>query len=66
MSGQVYHVVPRTEDNKWAVLGENNQRASGVFNTQAEAIEYANQLARTYGGRVQIHKADGSFRKMNY
>lgn len=62
MSGN-YHVVFHSDVNKWAVVGENSNRAVGLFNTQQEAIDRANQCARNSGGQVKIHrKSDGTFR----
>lgn len=63
MSEKNYHVVFRADENKWAVVGENYKRADSKFNTQKEAIDRANDLVRTSGGKVKIHrKSDNTFR----
>lgn len=66
MSGQTYHVVKRTEQNKWAVIGENSSKAVKLFNTQAEAESFARELSKKQGGNIAIHKKDGKFRKQDY
>lgn len=61
-----YHVSKRAEDDKWQVKFANGQKAIKLFNTQAEAIEYAKSLANTQDGSITIHKADGKIRKQDY
>lgn len=64
--GRVYHVSERKEDDKWAVKGEGDARAVKLFDTQAEAIDYARTLADNQDGRIVIHKRDGTIRKLRY
>ncbi len=45
----------------WAVAKPNAQRASGVFDTQAEAIKRAREIAG--GGPVHIQGRHGKLRK---
>jgi uncharacterized protein YdaT len=47
-------------DMGWAVKKPNAERASGVFDTQAEAIERARELAGA--GVVHIQGRHGKFR----
>ena len=54
------HVVPH--DEGWAVKGEGNSRATGIFDTQEEAIRRAKEIARNYGSDVIIHRRDGTIR----
>jgi uncharacterized protein YdaT len=56
------HVVP-TSDGRWAVRPEGADRASGIFDTQHEAVDRARQIERnTGGGEVVIHGQDGRIR----
>jgi hypothetical protein len=55
------HVVP--DSDKWAIRAPNTDRASGVFDTQAEAIARAREIvANAGGGEVRIHGRDGQIR----
>ena len=36
------------------------------FDTQAEAIAFAEELAESQGSSIVIHKVDGSIRKQDY
>jgi hypothetical protein len=36
------------------------------FDTQAEAIKFAEDLAKKADGSIVIHKKDGKIRKQNY
>ena len=65
-SGKVYHISKRRDENRWQIKAEGAARAIKLFNTQAEAIAYAKQLAQNQEARIMIHKEDGSFRKLTY
>lgn len=54
----MYHVMQVT-GSKWSVVLHGNKRATRVFNTKPEAIEYAKQCAKKIDGEVVIHKSDG-------
>lgn len=54
------HVVQR--DNGWGTLREGGQRATQVFNTQAQAIQAGRQMARQGQGELLIHGQDGRIR----
>lgn len=43
----------------WAIRSEGSSRASGVYDTQAEAIEAARLLVQKGGGALRIHGRDG-------
>ena len=51
------HVVPHADG--WAVRGEGTERASGVFDTKAEAAESGRSIARNQGTELVIHGKDG-------
>ncbi|GAA0503146.1 DUF2188 domain-containing protein [Pigmentiphaga sp. GD03639] len=54
------HVVQR--DNGWGALREGGQRATQVFDTQAQAIETGRQMARQGQGELLIHGQNGRIR----
>lgn len=59
-SSKGQHVVP--EGGKWSVRKAGASRASGTYQTQAEAIEKARGLAKNQGTELYIHGADGRIR----
>lgn len=61
-----YHVSKRAEDGKWQVKFATGQKVIKLFDTQAEAIKYAQALAENQDGNVTIHKVDGKIRKQDY
>ena len=54
------HVVPHEEG--WAVKGEGNERYTGVYKYQDDAIDRAKEIAKNYGSDVIIHRKDGTIR----
>ena len=60
-----YH-VSKNEDGKWQVKFAGGEKAIKLFDTQAEAIDYAKQLAKNQDGNITIHKRDGKLRKQRY
>lgn len=60
-----YHVSLR-EDGKWQVKMAKGERALKLFDTQAEAIEFAKEKADNQEGSITVHKRDGKIRKQNY
>jgi uncharacterized protein YdaT len=59
MSKKNLHVVPRA-DGGWNVRKTGAERATRIFDTQKEAIEYARELARKQSGELYIHRKDGT------
>lgn len=55
-------VFVKIHDQGWAVTKPNAERASAVFDTQAEAIERAQELAGN--GTIHIQGRQGKFRKL--
>ena len=56
--------MKNTEKNKWQVKATENDKATRLFNTKAEAEEYVKTLkANNQGARVVTHKKDGKFQK---
>lgn len=54
------HVVQR--DNGWGTVREGAQRATQVYDTQAQAIQAGRQMARKAQGELLIHGEDGRIR----
>ena len=51
---------------RWRVRKENSKKTIKFFDTQKEAIEYAEKLADAQNTSIIIHKVDGSIRKQDY
>ena len=65
LSGKTYHVT-LNPDGKWQVKAEKAAKALRVFDTQREAIAYAETIAENQDGSFVIHKKDGRIRKQDY
>ena len=65
-SKKVYHVSLRKEDGKWQVKYGGGKKAIKLFDTQAEAIKFAEERADSQDGSISIHKKDGKIRKQDY
>lgn len=61
-----YHVSKRQSDGKWQVRFAKGNKAIKLFDTQAEALEYAKSLKKTQASNITIHKVDGKIRKQKY
>lgn len=61
MSRSSQHVVPK--DGKWAVRRTGASRVSGTYDTQAEAIERAREIAMSQKTELYIHGRDGRIRE---
>lgn len=55
---KVYHVSKR-QDGKWQVKAAKAQRAIKLFNTKAEAVTYANELAIRQDASTAVHASKG-------
>lgn len=58
--GKDQHVVKH--EKGWAVRGAGNERATGVFRTQAEAIDAGRQIAGNQSSELLVHGRDGRIR----
>ncbi len=54
------HVVPR--DGQWATIRPGNSRASGLFDTQKEAIEQGRHIAQNSSSELLVHGRNGKIR----
>jgi hypothetical protein len=61
--GKNQHVTPK--GNLWQVKGAGNRRATKLFDTQAEAIDYARNIAINQQSEVVIHRPNGKIRDKN-
>ncbi|HBD05952.1 MAG TPA: hypothetical protein DCY93_00885 [Firmicutes bacterium] len=61
-----YHVSRRSKDGKWQVKFGGSDKPIKLFDTQAEALDYAKELSQKYDKSVSIHKRDGKIRKQKY
>lgn len=57
------HVVP--SNDKWAVKGEGNSKATKITSTQKEAIVAAKEIAKNSNSELVIHGKDGRIREKN-
>lgn len=60
---KIYHISKRKDDGKWQVKFANGSKAIKLFDTQAEAIDYAKTLAKNQEGSIRIHSVKGKIRK---
>jgi cytoskeletal protein RodZ len=60
---RVYHIAKQTSTGKWQVRLATGQKAIKLFDTQAQAIDYAKSLVRTQGGSIRVHSLKGKLRK---
>ncbi len=61
--GKNQHVTPHPDG--WAVRGAGNSKATKVFETQAGAIQRAQEIARNQQSDTKIHGRDGRIRGGN-
>ncbi len=66
-----YHISQNKDKDhpnfkKWRVRKEGSNKTMKFFDTQKEAISYAEERANTAGSVIVIHKMDGTIRKQNY
>jgi hypothetical protein len=54
------HVVPR--GGKWAAVRPGNDKASGVFPTQEQAVSQARQIAQNNHSELFVHGRNGQIR----
>ena len=58
--GKNQHVVPKGD--KWAVMGDGNEKATAIFDTQKEAIEKGKEIAKNQESELLIHNKEGEIR----
>ena len=63
----IYHVSKRDNDGReWKVFIQGSDKVIKLFDTQAEALEYAQSLAQNKndGSSVVLHGLNGKIRKV--
>lgn len=58
--GKNQHVVPHND--KWAVKGAGNDKATKVVDTQKEAIKIARDISKNQQSELIIHGRNGQIR----
>ena len=58
--GKNYFVTRRGD--RWALVRQDAERASGFFDTQREALERGRELAKESKGELHVQGRDGRFR----
>ncbi|WP_303923851.1 DUF2188 domain-containing protein [Ureaplasma parvum] len=62
----VYYLSPN-EDKGWKIFKKGGERATKLFNTKKEALEYIKTLGRNQNAVVYIQTKDGKFQDVrNY
>jgi hypothetical protein len=61
--GKTYHIAKRSSDGKWQVKLASGEIAIKLFDTQAEAIDYAQKMAKNQKGSIRVHSMKGTMRK---
>lgn len=54
------HVTPK--GNYWQVIGAGNSKATKLFSTQKEAIDYGRTIAKNQQSELVIHRPNGTIR----
>lgn len=54
------HVTPKGD--MWQVKKAGGEKATKIFDTQKEAIEYGRNIAKNQGSELVIHGSDGRIR----
>ncbi len=58
--GKNQHIIKNGKD--WQVIGEGNSKATKLFDTQKEAIDYGRQIAINQQSELVIHGVNGKIR----
>ena len=62
MAKKTHHVVPNPSGG-WSVKKGGAERASKVFKTQVDAIDYAKEQAKKAHSELYVHRKDGTIRE---
>jgi hypothetical protein len=60
---KTYHISKRSSDGKWQAKLASGEIAIKLFDTQAEAIDYAKTMAGNQKGCIRVHSLKGKMRK---
>ncbi|WP_406615313.1 DUF2188 domain-containing protein [Mycoplasmopsis hyopharyngis] len=56
----IWHITPKGK--KWQLKGVGRERATKIFDTQKEAIDFAKIMVKNNEGTYLVHKATGPIR----
>lgn len=62
MSKKNIHITRRKSEDKWAVIGEGDGRASSLHDTQGDAIDAGRRLAEKNKSELVIHDRENKIR----
>jgi Uncharacterized protein conserved in bacteria (DUF2188) len=62
MAKKTHHVVPNPSGG-WSVKKGGASRASKVFKTQVDAVDYAKDQAKKAHSELYVHRKDGTIRE---
>lgn len=62
MSGKSHHVVPNP-DGGWDVKKRGAERASGHYETKADAVKEGREISQNQGTEFFIHGKDGQIQQ---
>ncbi len=54
-----HHVVPDSSNDGWAVRRGNSSRASGLFETKKDAVDFAREVSQNQKTELKIHNLNG-------
>jgi len=57
---RIYHIMKRAKDDRWIVKIAQSRKAIKIFDTQKEAIAYAEILASNNNGVVRVFASKGA------
>lgn len=60
--GKNIHITRRKSEDKWAVIGEGDARASSLHDTQGEAVDAGRPLAEKNKSELVIHDRNNKIR----
>lgn len=60
MSRDEHHVVPNSKRGGWDVKRNGAQRASGHYETKADAMKAGREISRNQGTEFIPHRKDGT------
>ena len=63
MAGKNQWISPR--DDKWAVKGEGNTKATKLFDNKPDALEFGKQIAQNQHSELIAQKKDGKINLKN-
>ena len=60
-----HHVVPNSERGGWDVKRNGAKRASGHYETKAQAVSIGREMSKNQNTELIIHLRNGSFQNLD-